>query len=82
MAGSVASAGGLAGTMPACCFHLFVFLMPFSPRVRFALAGSALAITAGALALPWYSSRMVAAGLQELATEHTKGDFLIRNLSH
>lgn len=56
--------------------------MPFSPRVRFALAGSALAITAGALALPWYSSRMVAVGLQELATEHSKGDFRIRNLSH
>jgi hypothetical protein len=56
--------------------------MSLSPRIRIALAGSALVITAGALAVPWYSSRMLAAGLQELALEHSKGDLRIRNLAH
>jgi hypothetical protein len=56
--------------------------MQLSPRLRLALAGSALVITGAALAVPWYSSRTLAAELQELAATHAQGDLRIRNLAH
>lgn len=56
--------------------------MSLSPNVRIALAGCALVLTAGALAVPWYSSRTLAAELQALAATHGQGELRIRNLAH
>ena len=56
--------------------------MQLSSRLRLALAGSALVITVAALAVPWYSSRTLAAEVRELASAHARGNLRIRNLAH
>ena len=56
--------------------------MGFSSKIRWTVAGSALLLTAGALAVPWYSSRTLAAELQALAATHGQGELRIRNLVH
>jgi len=56
--------------------------MRLSLKTRRVLAGCALLVTAGAAALPWYSSHALAAELRALAAAHGQGELRIRNLAH
>lgn len=56
--------------------------MRLSSRVRYAVAGLAVTLTVGALAVPWYSSRLLSGGMQTWAAEHAKGELRVRNLAH
>ena len=53
-----------------------------SRAIKFAVVGVVSVLAFGALGVPWYSSRTMAAELNSLATQPSKGDVVLRKLAH